>query len=130
MQIEIRKYEALRDFGDLIQLIESESEEWSEYTTVQGRTLFKNVLENTIVFVAEASNELCGFVRAYNDFEFSIIVNDLLVHKSYRGNTRGRQLLEKLAEDYSNLPVYIMSDYDEYYEKLGYKREGSIYRMT
>jgi hypothetical protein len=50
---------------------------------------------------------------------FSLLIGvyifDLLVKKSYRGQ--------------QNQPVYVMSDVDPYYEKLGYRREGSIFEV-
>lgn len=35
-----------------------------------------------------------------------------------------------LEEEYPDLPIYIMSGNDEYYEKLLYKKEGSIYKIV
>ena len=38
--------------------------------------------------------------------------------------------MECIYTDYPNHIVYVMSDVDEYYKKLGFKREGSIYQVT
>jgi hypothetical protein len=35
--------------------------------------------------------------------------------------------MERVCRDFPNQPVYVMSDSDPYYEKLGYEREGSIF---
>ena len=35
-----------------------------------------------------------------------------------------------IYEDYPERIVFVMSDIDEYYKKLGYKREGSIFEVT
>jgi hypothetical protein len=36
---------------------------------------------------------------------------------------------KKVCQDFPNQPVYVMSDVDPYYEKLGYRREGSIFEV-
>ena len=46
---------------------------------------------------------------------------DLLVHKDHRGKEIGRQLMEVLINEYPAYEIYVMSDVDPYYEKLGYK---------
>ena len=33
------------------------------------------------------------------------------------------------VQGFSNQPVYVMSGIDTYYEKLGYRREGSIFEV-
>jgi len=38
--------------------------------------------------------------------------------------------MECIYEDYPDRIVFVMSDIDEYYKKLGYKREGSIFEVT
>jgi hypothetical protein len=38
-------------------------------------------------------------------------------------------LMETVCEDFSDQLVYVMSDVDTYYEKLGYQREGSIFEV-
>jgi GNAT superfamily N-acetyltransferase len=57
---------------------------------------------------------------------FYIYVCDLLVTAKYRGRDIGRKLMEQLTTDYPNQTVFVMSDVDEYYQKLGYPIIGSI----
>lgn len=52
---------------------------------------------------------------------------DLLVDKRYRGRELGRTLMEVIYEEYSYHTVFVLSDVDEYYEKLGYEKEGTIF---
>jgi len=44
------------------------------------------------------------------------------------------ELLKKEGEErayyWPDHKIYVMSDVDEYYEKQGYRREGSIYEVT
>jgi GNAT superfamily N-acetyltransferase len=53
----------------------------------------------------------------------------LLVRKSYRGRNIGKILMERVCRDFPGQTVYVMSDVDLYYEKLGYRREGSIFEV-
>jgi hypothetical protein len=38
--------------------------------------------------------------------------------------------MECIYEDYPEQIVYVMSDVDKYYDKLGYRCEGSIFEVT
>ena len=40
-----------------------------------------------------------------------------------------RKLMECICKDYPNHVVYVMSDVDGYYEKVDYKRIGSIFKV-
>ena len=68
-------------------------------------------------------------MRCRDDNGFGIYVYDLLVRKSYRGHGIGRKLIEYLCIKHPLDTVYVMSDVDEYYQKQGYRREGSIFQV-
>jgi predicted N-acetyltransferase YhbS len=53
----------------------------------------------------------------------------LLVRKTHRGKQIGKALMERVLKDFLNQAIYVMSDVDPYYEKLGYRREGSIFEV-
>ena len=128
--MEIRKYNPLRDFEKLMEVIDSEGEEWSCYSSGPAREKYKKSLAKSITYVAYSANVLCGYSRSIDDFGFYIYVCDLLVLEFYRGNAIGRQLMECLTIDFPDQEIYVMSDVDGYYQKLGYKREGSIFQVT
>lgn len=125
MKIEIRKYNHSKDYKALLEIIKSEGEEWKDYLNPK----YQLSLEKSITFVATHDSELCGFSRSINDSDFYIWVIDLLVEKKYRGNSIGRKLMECILADYPDQAIFVMSDVDEYYKKLGYKIEGSIYKV-
>ncbi len=125
MKIEIRKYDHLKEYDTLLEIIKSEGEEWKDYFD----PLYQIVLKKSITYVAYIDNELCGYSRSVNDFGLYIWVIDLLVDKKYRGHSIGQKLMECLLVDFPNQDVFVMSDVDEYYEKLGYKKEGSIFKV-
>ena len=125
MNIEIRKYDLSEDYEMVLELIKSEGEDWKDYQHPRYRVN----LEQSITYVAYVDGVLCGYSRSMNDYGFSMWVIDLLVHKNYRGNSIGKKLLECIQFDFPNQDIFIMSDVDEYYKKLGYKKEGSIFKI-
>lgn len=122
----IRNYVESSDYSQLTKLIESEGDEWKEYL----KPNYKKALVNSITFVAFVDDHLCGFCRAINDSDLFIWIIDLLVDKNFRGLSIGKQLMERIAEEHPNNDVYVMSDVDSYYEKCGYQKAGSIYKIS
>ena len=125
MNIEIRKYDHSKEYDKLLEIIKSEGEEWKDYFNPK----YQIVLKKSVTYVAYIDNILCGYSRSVNDFGLYIWVIDLLVDEKYRGNSIGQKLMECLLVDFPNQDVYVMSDVDEYYNKLGYKKEGSIFKI-
>lgn len=125
MKIEIKKYDHSNDYHNLLKIIKSESEEWKGYFNSK----YQEVLKQSITYVAFADNELCGYSRSINDFGLYVWVIDLLVDDRHRGYSIGKKLMECLLTDYPNQDVFVMSDVDEYYKKLGYRKEGSIFKI-
>jgi len=37
--------------------------------------------------------------------------------------------MEQACKDFLDQPIYVISDVDSYYEKLGYRKEGSIFEV-
>lgn len=128
--VEIKKFDPWRDFEKLMEVVESEGEEWSHYSSDLNRENYRKSLTESITYVAYSSSVLCGFSRSIDDFGFDLYVYDLLVHKSYRGKGIGRQLIECLSTDFPDQSIFVLSDVDRYYEKLGYKLEGSIFQVV
>lgn len=124
----IRKY-TKQDEKALMALITQEGEEWACYYDDEHQEAYKKNLSQSIVHLAVINDKIVGYVRALEDYGFYIYVCDLLVSKSYRGQDIGRKLMESLYLDYPSLTVFVMSDTDEYYKKLGYHQEGHIFEV-
>jgi ribosomal protein S18 acetylase RimI-like enzyme len=123
--MEIRKY-VLEDEPKVMQMIKNEGEEWKCYWADENQTKYHHALRYSITYIAIDNDEVCGYVRALDDMGFYIYVCDLLVTGKYRGRETGRLLMERLTLDYPDQAVYVMSDVDAYYQKLGYPIIGSI----
>ena len=44
-------------------------------------------------------------------------------------NAIGKKLMERTSSEFPNTDVYVLSDVDPYYTKLGYQKEGSIFKV-
>lgn len=125
MKIEIKEYDHSKEYHKLLKIIKSEGEEWKDYFDSK----YHQVLKQSITYVAYVDNELCGYSRSINDCGLYIWIIDLLVEKNHRGNSIGKKLMECLLNDYPDQDVFVLSDVDEYYKKLGYRKEGSIFKI-
>ncbi|MGI6575180.1 MAG: GNAT family N-acetyltransferase [bacterium] len=127
--MEIRKYQKELDEEKLMSLIKGEGREWSCYWADEFSAKYKAALNNSITYVAYEGHVLCGYSRSIDDCGFYIYVCDLLVKSGYRGKNIGRMLMECIYKGYPDRIVYVMSDVDNYYEKQGFSREGSIFEV-
>ena len=125
--MQIRRYNKIIDEEKLIKMIEDEEGwDYAEKGTVEK---YKIALGSSVTYVAYDGDVLCGFSRSLDDYGFYIYVCDLLVVQASRGKGIGSKLMEYLYRDYPSHVVYVMSDVDDYYEKIHYKRIGSIFEV-
>ncbi|WP_417602559.1 GNAT family N-acetyltransferase [Owenweeksia hongkongensis] len=130
MDMIIRKYQPSHDYDELLEVIRAEGEEWAPYTEEPGRLKYQEALAKTITYIATVNGNICGYSRSINDSGLYIWVIDLLVQEEYRGHSIGRKLMECLKPEYPNQDILVMSDVDDYYKKLGYSKEGSIFKVS
>lgn len=127
--MEIKLYSA-KDEAKLFEMLQGEGGGWAEYFTGSEAAKYKRALESSIVYVAYEGEVMCGYARCRDDSGYGVYVYDLLVKKEFRGRSYGRMLMERVFTDYPDAPVYVMSDVDGYYGKLGYSRIGSIFEVS
>ncbi len=121
------KHYGMDDESALFALMKKEGFEWKSYWGEENRAKYRIALGNSIVYVAYEGDILCGYCRCRDDDGYGIYVYDLLVDKAHRGKQIGRQLMTQVRIDFPKDTVYVMSDVDEYYEKQGFQRAGSIF---
>jgi len=126
--MEIRRY-SKADENLLFDLLIDEGDDWSDYYEPIGRIKYVKALESSITYIALDENLVSGYVRCREDDGFGVYIYDLLVRKTHRGKQIGKILMERVFNYFPNQPIYVMSDVDPYYEKLGYSREGSIFEV-
>lgn len=112
---------------ELISLLEMEPD-WSSFLSGNAIYSFKEALLKSETFLCKSKGNVCGYIRALVD-GFGIYISELYIAPQYRGNGFGSELLAKVKQEHLNQNVYALSDEDVYYEKLGYQRVGSIFKL-
>jgi ribosomal protein S18 acetylase RimI-like enzyme len=102
---------------------------WDIYTNDKAIRHYKISLQNSVTYVCHDSSEFCGYVRAIHDNSLAIYISELYVVPKWRNQNIGRSLLKRVKQDFSHLTVYALSDEDAYYEKIGYKKIGSVFEL-
>lgn len=125
--MDIIKYLDDRDETSLMQMIREE-DGW-DYADQDKADTYKKALNSSITYVAYNENVLCGYSRSMDDGGICIFVCDLLVKPEFRGKHIGKQLMECIHKDYPDREVYVLSGVDCYYEKVQYKKVGSIFEV-
>ena len=124
--VAIRRYEPT-DERDFFAMLEAEGDDWREYFGPAGRASYARAMQSSVAYLLFVGDELAGYARCREDDGFGVYVYDLLVRGPHRGRHLGRALMERARADFAGQTVYVMSDGDPYYEKLGYRREGSTF---
>jgi ribosomal protein S18 acetylase RimI-like enzyme len=122
----ILKYQKKHEL-ELMSLLEKEPD-WSSFLSNDAIDKFKEALLESETFLYESEGNICGYLRALVD-GFGIYISELYVAPQYRGGGFGSELLEKIKQEHPNQDVYVLSDEDVYYEKLGYQRVGSVFQL-
>ncbi|WP_320177625.1 GNAT family N-acetyltransferase [Roseovarius pacificus] len=118
-----------RKFENKLLTLLKQDREWDMFTSDKAINGFKEALIVSQTHVAFEQNRLSGYVRALID-EFGIYISELYVAPEHRNRGIGRSLLSKIGEVNTQKQVYVLSDEDRYYTKLGYKRIGSVFQLT
>lgn len=124
---EIFRYKT-EDEDGLLDLLKREND-WDEYTAPHFVEVFRKSLMDGETFVCKNGTQYCGYLRAITD-GLGLYVSELYVAPSWRNRGIGRRLLEALKRESGERDVYVLSDEDAYYEKLGYRKIGSIFEVS
>ncbi len=113
--------------AELLTLLKAEPD-WSVFVSEASIDRFKKALLDSETYICESQGGIHGYLRALVD-GFGIYVSELYVAPEYRNNGYGKKLLEKIKQANPDQDVYVLSDEDPYYLKLGCKRIGSIFQL-
>ncbi|MCL2802610.1 MAG: GNAT family N-acetyltransferase [Micrococcales bacterium] len=125
---QIRAYRP-KDEDALFRLIQGEGAEWQDYWRGANRQKYAKALASSIVYLLFAGDELAGYARCRDDSGYGVYILDLLVDQKHRGLHYGQSLIEQVRGDHPGVEVYITSDVDPYYQKLGYQVVGTLFAV-
>ena len=125
--MEISKYKPEHE-NEILTAIKKDSD-WDLFTNDDTIDIYRDSLKNSITYVCHEKSEFCGYVRALLDDGIAIYISEIYVLPKWRNRKIGRSLLERVKIDFSNMTVYALSDEDAYYEKIGYKKIGSVFEL-
>jgi len=125
----IKKYTSA-DTDALFAMLQAEGDEWLSYWYGSNRPRYQRVVENSITYLIYEDEALCGYARCRDDDGYGIYLLDLLVDKNHRGKNYGRMLMQQICLDHPGDDVYVTSDVDEYYEKQGCVKIGSVLEIN
>lgn len=125
--MEIFRYK--REHEDAVLSAIKEEPSWDIFTNEKAIDNYKKSLCASITYVCYENGVFGGYLRAILDDAFAIYISELFVVPEWRNRTIGRTLIAKVKMDFRHLTVYALSDEDAYYEKLGYRRVGSVYEI-
>ncbi len=103
--------------------------DWDMFTNDDAIDSYKSSLRRSVTYVCLENGEFCGYLRALLDDGFAVYVSELYVLPKCRNRKVGQSLLEQVKLDFSDLTVYALSDEDAYYEKIGFKKIGSVFEL-
>jgi ribosomal protein S18 acetylase RimI-like enzyme len=126
-ELEISKYQPKHE-EDVLSVLRCDSE-WDIFTNEDSVDSYKKSLKSGISYVCYIDGNLCGFTRAIADEGFFLYISELYVVPACRGRGLGRAMLERIKVDHSDVTVYLLSDEDAYYQKLGYRKVGTVFAL-
>jgi len=118
-----------REHEDAVISAIKEDHSWDIFTNEKAIDNYKKSLRASITYVCYKNRVFGGYLRALLDDGFAIYISELFVVPEWRNRTIGRTLIARVKMDYRHFTVYALSDEDAYYEKLGYRRVGSVYEI-
>ena len=125
--MDIIKYKREHE-NDLFSAIKQDPN-WDMFTNEAAAGNYRKRLRESITYVCYEGKKFSGYLRAILDDGISVYISELFVVPEMRNKKIGRTLISKLKSDFANLSVYALSDEDIYYEKLGYKKAGSVFEI-
>ncbi len=113
---------------DVLAAIKKEPD-WDFFTNDNTIDIYRNSLKDSVTYVCFDNDKFCGYIRAILDAGLAVYISELYVLPKWRNKKIGRSLLERVKLDYSDMTAYALSDEDVYYEKIGYKHTGSVFKL-
>ncbi|GGN91188.1 GNAT family N-acetyltransferase [Saccharibacillus kuerlensis] len=100
--------------------------DWWPNRTKDG---IRKLLAHGVVVGAWEDKRLVGFCRAVSDGVYRAYVEDVVVLETYRGQGIGRQMMDKMMKELSEIEVvslFCSSKLTEYYQENGFQATRQV----
>ncbi|MBL1378016.1 GNAT family N-acetyltransferase [Zobellella iuensis] len=124
--INILKYKSEHQIK-LLTLLKNEPD-WHSFVSEGAIDRFRKALLESETYICEYQGAIVGYIRALVD-GFGVYISELYIAPPHRGNGYGARLLSKIRQAHPDQDVYVLSDEDLYYKKLGCKRVVSVFKL-
>ena len=111
------------DETDVVELYDNVS--WKLYTK-EPKKLMDGINNSLFHISAWNDNDLVGFIRVVGDGNTVVLIQDVLVKKSFQNNGIGKALVSRVLKKYNDIrQKFVITDYEDpkyvkYYEALGF----------
>ncbi len=101
-----------------------EMEGWKSFTL----DLVKKFFSTSNWVIVEDNDEIIAFARYITDSVLTVFLCEIIVHKDHRRKGIGKMIIDEIFEQHKDLRIELISDEDEFYQKLGFRNVGNGYR--
>ena len=115
------KYDEQRDYQNILNSIIGEK--WQSFYE-ERKEEYKIALNNSMTYVIY-DEKYCGYLRAITDKVFTIFIAEIIVEKDSRNKGYGKKLIEYVQNLFPSARIDLISDEDEFYQKIGFRNLGN-----
>lgn len=121
MQIRVANQSDVQQLFDLYQ-----SENWKTFSKIR----IGKLLETSTYLVAEDSGQIIAFARYLTDGVLTTFLAELLVVPHFRRQGIGKLLIDTVKKQLPENRLELISEADDFYERVGFRKVGQGYRLT
>lgn len=121
MQIRVANQSDVQQLFDLYQ-----SENWKTFSKIR----IGKLLETSTYLVAEDNGQIIAFARYLTDGVLTTFLAELLVVPHFRRQGIGKLLIDTVKKQLPENRLELISEADDFYERVGFRKVGQGYRLT
>lgn len=102
------------------------AEGWTSFS----QNKMTSLLVGSSYLVVEGNGEIVAFARYLTDGVLTTFVAEILVAPDFRGQGIGKMLVDEIHQRTMGTRLELISEADDFYEYLGFRKVGQGYRLT
>lgn len=112
------------DVGLIFDLYHEEG--WNSFS----KSKIAELLEKSIYLVVTEDEKIIAVARYLTDGIMTTFLAEILVSQAFRCQGLGKMLIEEIRKQTDGTRLELISEADEFYEHLGFRKVGTGYRKT